>query len=119
MDNKKQIADSELPIMKVLWERGELTSPEIFENFKKNKSTLKTHLKRLVDKGVVMATEINSRTYKYSATITREEYTNFTRKSFLSKVFDGSRDKMLLNFIKEEKISRNELENLLSMIEED
>ena len=119
MKKQIQIADAELPIMKVLWEKGELTSPEIFAGMDGNKSTLKTLLQRLVAKGAVKATEINSRTYRYSPIVTQEEYTNVTCKSFIQKVFDGSADKMLLNFVKEEKISREDLKRLLDMIEED
>lgn len=119
MKKQIQIADSELPIMKVLWEKGELTSPEIFADMDGNKSTLKTLLQRLVAKGAIKATEINSRTYKYSPLVTRDEYTNTTRRSFIQKVFDGSAETMLLNFVKEEKISREDLQKILEMVEED
>ncbi|HHV09403.1 MAG TPA: BlaI/MecI/CopY family transcriptional regulator [Clostridiales bacterium] len=119
MKKQIQIADAELPIMKVLWDKGDLTSPEIFADMDGNKSTLKTLLQRLVAKGAVKATEVNSRTYRYSPIITREEYTNATRKSFIQKVFDGSSEKMLLNFVKEEKISREDLQRLLDIIEEE
>ena len=114
-----QIADAELPIMKVLWDKGDLTSPEIFADMEGNKSTLKTLLQRLVAKGAVKANEINSRTYRYSPVVTREEYTNATCRSFIQKVFDGSAEKMLLNFVKEEKISREDLQKLLDMVEEE
>ena len=50
MEKTISIADAELPIMKVLWEKEDLTSPEIFANMTGNKSTLKTLLKRLVKK---------------------------------------------------------------------
>lgn len=119
MDRKINIADSELPIMKVLWEKGDLTSPEIFADMDGNKSTLKTLLKRLVEKGAVKATEINSRTFRYSAVVSNDEYVNNERTGFLQKVFDGSKSKMLLNFVKEENISRDDLAALLQIIEED
>ncbi len=119
MSKKINIADSELPIMKILWERDNLTSPEIFENLEGNKSTLKTLLQRLVTKGAVEATEINSRTYRYSATVKKEEYIKSERKGFLQKVFDGSKEKMLLNFVKEENVTKEDLQRLLDMIEEE
>ncbi|MBR5806720.1 MAG: BlaI/MecI/CopY family transcriptional regulator [Oscillospiraceae bacterium] len=112
------IADSELPIMKILWEKGTLTSPQIFENMHGNKSTLKTLLQRLVTKGAVTAKENTSRTYLYTAAVTQQEYINSERKSFLQKAFDGSAKKMLLNFVQEEKITKEELQQLIDMIEE-
>ncbi len=112
------IANAELPIMKVLWEKGELTSPEIFGEMKGNVSTLKTLLKRLVDKGEVGINKINSRTYKYYPITTKKEYINSERKGFISRVFDGSKSKMLLNIVKEENITKEDIKKLLKMIED-
>ncbi len=118
MRNHIHIADSELPIMKVLWEKGESTSPEIFAHLEGNKSTLKTLLQRLVSKGAVKATELTSRSYRYSAAISREEYTSAEGSGFLQRVFDGSARQMLLNFVKEEQITKEDLQALLNQIEE-
>lgn len=119
MNKQIQIADAELPIMKVLWEKGDLTSPEIFAEMTGNKSTLKTLLKRLVEKGAVQATEVTSRTYRYAVAISRDDYTRQERNGFLQKVFDGSTQKMLLNFVKEGNITREDLQRLTELIEED
>lgn len=119
MNSKIKIADSELPIMKVIWEHPGLTSPEIFAYLQGNKNTFKTLLQRLVAKGAVKATEINARTFRYSAIITREEYTKREQRGFLQKVFDGSKEKMLLNFVKEEQITKEDLQKLIEMIEEE
>lgn len=119
MAKKINVGDSELPIMKVLWEKGPCTSPEIFEGMEKNISTLKTLLKRLVDKGAVKAEEINSRNYRYRAVLTEKEYIRSARKSFLQTVFDGSKEKLLLNFVKEEHVTREDLEKLMSMIDKE
>ncbi len=118
-----QITDGELPIMKVLWEKGSATSPEIYKNMEgaegKNKSTFKTELLRLVQKGAVKAEEINLRNYMYSPLVTREEYVAHSGKSFLERVFDGSVQNLLLNFIREEKVSKADIERLIAQIEED
>ena len=119
MNRKIRIGESELPIMKSLWEKGPCTSPEIFEGMDKNISTLKTLLKRLVDKGAIRAEEINSRTYRYIPAITEQEYIANARKSFLQTFFGGSSEKMLLNFIKEENITREDLQRLMNMIDEE
>ncbi len=116
------ITDAELDIMKVLWQQGALSSPEIFslmENNDKSKSTLKTLLLRLVQKGAVRFEEINSRTYRYIPEITEEEYINHNSKNFINRVFDGSVQKMLLNFVKEEKITKADLERLIVQLEEE
>lgn len=113
------IANSELPIMKVLWEHGELSSPQIFAHLEGNVSTLKTLLKRLVEKGAVGTNQLTARTYSYYPLVSRANYINYERRGFLKRAFDGSKRKMLLNFVKEEKISRGDIEELLNLIEEE
>ena len=119
MKKQIKIADSELPIMKVLWEKGELSSPMIFECLDGNISTLKTLLKRLVDKGAVKTKKLDARSYIYSPVISESEYIRYERKGFLDRIFDGSREKMLLNFVKDEKITKEELQRLIDLIDEE
>lgn len=119
MKSKYEITEAELPIMKVLWDNGKMTSPEIFEHLEGNVSTFKTLLKRLVKKGSVKTEEINTRTFWYQPAIDEQAYINHERKGFLQRVFNGSKQKMLLNFVQEEKISKEEIEQLLAMIEGD
>ena len=118
MQKKTIINDSELPIMKVLWKRDGVALPEILAQLRGNKSTLKTLLGRLVSRGAVRAEEITQRSYRYSAIVSEEEYIAGQRSSFLQKVFDGSAEKMLLNFVREEHISAEDLRSLMNQIEE-
>ena len=117
---KKEIVinNSELPIMKSLWKKDGVTSPEILAGLKGNKSTLKTLLSRLVERGAVRVEEINQRTYRYFVVVAEDDYIEAQRKTFLEKVFDGSADKMLLNFVEEEKISAEARRRLIQLIEE-
>jgi len=117
MQKKITVNDSELPIMKVLWRQSGVTSPEILAQLDGNKSTLKTLLGRLVSRGAVRAEEINQRSYRYYAAVSEEEYIEGQRRSFLQKVFDGSAEKMLLNFVREEHISAEDLRSLIDQIE--
>ena len=118
MSRKIIINDSELPIMKAIWENDGRTSTEILADVKGNKNTLKTLLGRLVERGAVRVEEINQRTYRYFSVVTEDDYIEGQRKTFLDKVFDGSTEKMLLNFVKEENISADALRRLVDLIEE-
>lgn len=119
MSKKINIADAELPVMKVIWEHDNLTSPEIYAYLNGNKNTFKTLLQRLVAKNIVKSTQINARTFRYTALVSREEYTKSEQRGFIKRVFDGSKEKMLLNFVKEENITKEDLQRLLDMIEEE
>ena len=117
MPKKIAVNDSELPIMKAIWEKDGRTSTEILSGIKGNKSTLKTLLGRLVERGAVRVEEVNQRTYRYFAVVSEDDYIEGQRKTFLDKVFGGSTEKMLLNFVKEENISADALRRLVDLIE--
>lgn len=111
------INDCELPIMKALWKNNGITSSEIFAEIEGNRSTLKTLLSQLVERGAVRKEEISQRSFRYYAVVTEDDYIKSQRRTFLQKVFDGSAEKMLINFISEEEISPDALQRLIDLIE--
>lgn len=121
LTKKYNITDAELEIMKLLWQNKALTLNKIVENLskeeKKNKSTIKTLLYRLIEKGSVKSIEHNSKENEYIATITKEEYLKKENDTFLKKLYNGSTNKLLLNFVEEKKISKQDLKDLLLLIE--
>lgn len=118
---KYEITDAELEIMKVLWENGELTLNEIVEilskDEKKNKSTIKTLLYRLIEKESVKSITNKKKENTYKATVKKDDYLRKENESFLEKLYNGSTNKLLLNFVEEKKISKKDLQDLLDLIE--
>ncbi len=118
---KYEITDAELEIMKVLWENRELTLNEIVEilskNGKKNKSTIKTLLYRLIEKESVKSITNKKKEHTYRAIVSEDEYLKKANESFLKKLYNGSTNKLLLNFVEEKKISKKNLQDLLDLIE--
>lgn len=118
---KYEVTDAELEIMKVLWENGELTLNEIVEILskkeKKNKSTIKTLLYRLIEKESVKSITNKKKENTYKAAIKKDEYLKKENESFLEKLYNGSTNKLLLNFVEEKKISKKDLQDLLDLIE--
>ena len=118
---KYQITDAELEIMKVLWKNKELTLNEIVEILskkeKKNKSTIKTLLYRLIEKGSVKSITKNKKENTYKAEIRKEDYLKKENETFLTKLYNGSTNKLLLNFVEEKKITKKDLKDLLDLIE--
>lgn len=118
---KYEITDAELEIMKVLWENGELTLNEIVEilskDEKKNKSTIKTLLYRLIEKESVKSITNKSKENTYKAIVKKDDYLRKENESFLEKLYNGSTNKLLLNFVEEKKISKKDLQDLLDLIE--
>lgn len=122
MSNKKyEITDAELEIMKLLWSNKELTLNEIVEklseNEKKNKSTIKTLLYRLIEKQSVKSITNKKKENTFIANISKNKYLKKENESFLSKLYNGSTNNLLLNFVEEKKISKKDLQDLLDLIE--
>lgn len=122
MSNKKyEITDAELEIMKLLWSNKELTLNEIVEklseNEKKNKSTIKTLLYRLIEKQSVKSITNKKKENTFIANISKNKYLKKENESFLSKLYNGNTNNLLLNFVEEKKISKKDLQDLLDLIE--
>ena len=117
-----QITDAELEIMKVLWEKKSLTLNELVEELSKeepkNKSTIKTLLYRLIDKKVVKSVEKNKKENEYKPLISEKKYLKNANETFLEKLYAGNVNNMLLNFVEDKKITKEEIENLLNIIDE-
>ena len=118
----EKITDAELEIMKVLWEKKSLTLNEIVEELskeeQKNKSTIKTLLYRLIDKKMVKSVEKNKKENEYKPLISEKKYLKSANENFLDKVYDGNVDHMLLNFVEDKKITKEEIEKLLKILDE-
>lgn len=115
-----KITDAELEIMKILWEKENLTLNQIIEELsdteKKNKSTVKTLLYRLIDKGAVESIEKTKKENEFKANISKKEYLKEENNIFLDKLYNGNIDNMLLNFVEDKKISKEKIEKLLDIL---
>ncbi len=121
MQDKYDITDSELEIMQVLWSNGACGLTEIVEELDKikerNKNTVKTLLYRLVDKGAVKSKKSTGQGFLYSATITEKKYLAKANTSFLQRLYKGNVQKLLLNFVEDKTVSKEELQKLVDMLE--
>ncbi|ETI69805.1 MULTISPECIES: BlaI/MecI/CopY family transcriptional regulator [Bacillaceae] len=111
------ISDAEWIVMKVLWEEtpSPLTSAKIVEAVSSNKKwspkTIHSLISRLVKKGAIGVNK-EMPLYKYYPLVDKRDCVLEETRSFIQKVYDGSIHLMLANFIKEEKISEKEIEEL-------
>jgi BlaI family penicillinase repressor len=115
-----KISDAEWQVMKVIWEREPVTSSDIVEMLKPvtkwSPTTIYTLINRLVNKKAVSIEEGTS-PYVCRTLISREEIRMEESRSFLRKVFDGSLNLMLANFVEEQGLSEKEIDELKSILE--
>lgn len=119
----KQISDSELEIMKVIWESKEMTSSQIVKKISAKSEwkpkTIQTLIKRLVEKEAIEVVDTKNKTFVYRAKISEEDYKKTANSSFVDKLYNGSISMMLTSFVKNNKISKKDVEELKKMLEEE
>ena len=116
------ISDAEWEVMKICWWKATpCTANEIVKALEQSTdwkpNTIKTLIGRLVKKGVLSYKE-EGRFYRYYALVTEEECIKVESKSFLTRVFGGALKPMLVTFLKEEKLSQADIEELKQLLEE-
>lgn len=121
MTEVPKISESEWEVMKLLWNKSPLTSEEIIYSLSENKNwrkqTIKTFIIRLTKKAAI-GYEREGRIYKYYPLVNEKECRRYENKSFLQKVYSGSLGILLSNFLEEEDLSTNEIEELERILKE-
>lgn len=116
-----QIPESEMEIMKVLWEHSPQSLPEIVENVRRampwEAVTVKTLLGRLVKKECVRRNG-SRRSYLYEPLVDRAAVLKSATKRFMEKMFDGTPGAMLSFFLRNGDLSNDDIEELSRLIEE-
>lgn len=114
------ISDSELTIMKIIWKKPNITANNIIEQLEDKTewkpNTVKTLINRLLNKKAIGFNK-EGKEYYYYALVEEESYINAESSSFLNKVFNGSVSSMVLNFVKNKKISDKEIEELKDILD--
>lgn len=112
---KNVLTDLELEIMKVIWRRETATVREVYEELLTQRkiayTTVMTMMGVLERKGRVVKQE-NIRAYIYSAAEPPADVVGSMVQDFLKRVFDGSAKPLLLHLVENEKVSREELDDI-------
>jgi len=81
-------------------------------------TTLASNVKNLERKGFLQSKHYGN-TYEYTPRITEEEYKNKFLSGVVENYFDSSYRDMVTFFARKQKISANELKDIIRMIEKD
>jgi BlaI family transcriptional regulator, penicillinase repressor len=111
----KHLTNREEEIMEIFWKKGSLYVKDIVDelaNPKPHYNTISTIVRGLEEKGFVGHEQFGN-TYRYMAIITREEFSKNTLKNMVGKYFDKSYASVVSMFVQEEKISLEEIKELI------
>ncbi|HEV2211233.1 MAG TPA: BlaI/MecI/CopY family transcriptional regulator [Verrucomicrobiae bacterium] len=114
-----RISEAEWIVMKVVWRLHTATAKQVVEALAGDADwkpkTIHTLLSRLVQKGV-LATEKPAREYLFRPRVSEEECRVAASRSFIARVFDGQVAPFLACFLADQKLSRKEIEEIRSIL---
>ena len=91
----------------------------MFGNKLGNKNTIKTLIHRLIQNGAIESQKVNNKEVEYIPKINEKKFIAKESNSFLNKFFNGNTEKLLLNFVENKKVTKNELQKLIDILEQD
>lgn len=117
----KTLTNKEEEIMNHYWAHGDMQIRELqscYDEPKPHVNTLSTLVHILEDKGFLGHRALTARCFQYFAKVSRDEYRRKTLSGVVGKFFGKSYVNAVSALIKEEKITVDELRELIRTIEE-
>jgi BlaI family penicillinase repressor len=115
------ISEAEAVVMAVLWRTGAMATEAVVAVLapegRWQEPTIKTLLNRLLKKGAVRAKK-EGRRYVYSPVLTREQWLSSESEGLLERLFGGRVAPLVAHFSKHRKLSKRDIAELKSLIEE-
>ncbi|WP_063868163.1 BlaI/MecI/CopY family transcriptional regulator [Paenibacillus sp. Soil766] len=106
--------------MKVLWNESPRTANEVIDAMQERTEwkpkTIRTLLNRLAQKDAISFTQEN-RVYAYFPLVSEGECVKSETNSFLKRIYGGAFKPMLVNFLKEEQLSEEDIKELKDMLD--
>jgi BlaI family penicillinase repressor len=116
------IPDSELDVVKVLWDRGQGTVREILETLRAagrqwSYATVATLLDRLENKGMVTS-DRGGLAFVYKPAITAQEVRQKRLKSLVDKLYQGEPGLLVLHLLKSHPLDQRQAREVRAVLEE-
>ena len=116
----KRLTTKEKEIMDLNWKHGQMFVKELlgfYDEPRPHFNTLSTTVRILEKKGFLDHKQFGT-SYQYFPTISEQEYGRSSLTGIIKNYFDDSYLSAVSSFVKEEKISVEELKELIKQIEE-
>ncbi len=117
--NMKRLTTKEKEIMDLYWKHGPMFVKELLEFYDEPRphfNTLSTTVRILEKKGFLDHKQFGT-SYQYFPTISERDYGRSSLTGIIKNYFDDSYLSAVSSFVKEEKISVDELKELIERIE--
>ncbi|MBI4718323.1 MAG: BlaI/MecI/CopY family transcriptional regulator [Planctomycetes bacterium] len=120
-DRQYDLGDAELEVLKVLWDEGPGTVRDVLSKLhdagrRVAYTTVQTLLTRLEQKRFVTSNKTGL-AYVYRARVSRDRVTRTRLESLLSQLYDGAAGPLVLQLVRSERLTGEEIEELQRLIE--
>lgn len=115
-----KLTEREAEVIKQLWERGPLTVRQLLEAYpdpKPHVNTVSTMVRILEDKGYVSHDPDSSKPFRYFALAQASDFAGRSLAKVIKSYFNNSYTSAVSALVEEEKISVDELKQIIDMIE--
>ncbi|MBO4560417.1 MAG: BlaI/MecI/CopY family transcriptional regulator [Bacteroidaceae bacterium] len=117
----KRLSRKEENIMELFWQNGPMTVNDLLELYtdpKPHFNTVSTQV-RTLEKNGFLSHDKEGMGYRYHAIISRDEYSNASIGRIVSHCFENSYIDAVSALVKDEKITVDELKDLIRRIEQE
>jgi predicted transcriptional regulator len=117
----RTLTGQELEIMKVVWELQTVTVRDVYEALLRRRKIAYTTvmtMMNILETKKYLKKRTEDRAYVYQATRPRSQVIKAMVREFVDRVFNGSAEPLLIQLIKDQRLSKKELEELARTIEE-
>jgi BlaI family transcriptional regulator, penicillinase repressor len=116
-----QLGRMQFRIMQVLWDRGRANAREITEALNATEevahSTVQTLLRQLEAKGAVTH-QAEDRTFVFTPLLREDKVKRTAARDLLDRVFGGNVGSLVAHLLKQERLTRDELDELHRLIDQ-
>ena len=119
MQQNYKISETEWKIMELLWNTPNQTIGDIKNALSDtgwSESTIKTFVRRLVQKGAVKADNSDGH-YVYTSAVNADVCKRKETRNFLSRIYQGSIKMMMASLASESKLTEEETRKLMEIID--
>ncbi|PKM51399.1 MAG: BlaI/MecI/CopY family transcriptional regulator [Firmicutes bacterium HGW-Firmicutes-7] len=115
------ISEAEYQVMKIVWTNAPISTNEVIEKLVEistwSPKTIQTLLSRLVKKGVLDYKK-DSRVFVYTPLLKEDEYLEQESETFLNRFYDGTLNSMVVNFLEQDKLTKDNIDELKKILDE-
>lgn len=117
----KKITDSELYLIKILWEKGESSAKDVFleslKDKKRSYQTIKTLLDRMVERGFSSRRKFGP-IWLYTAKVSKSKITSDAISHLIENVLDNGVFPVFTYMIKNNRIKKDEVSMIKEMLDQ-